>query len=448
MGVITPKALISITALMTASGVVVATVPTLVLAVLVADVLVALGYWKPAWGMSLWLAGTAAIPYWLAVSVGAVIPPATVLALPLILGLLLRGPRMRVGGVDGLVLLLCGFSILAVGYGSEPSRAKDVILVWGSAYLLGRLVAAEVGRETFARVFLAVVAVVAVWSLVEFALDWHPFTGLFGPVSEINFWNTIQTRGVFRRSEAAFGHAITLGGFLVLGIPWALQMKHPQRWWTLLALGIAATISRSGVIGIGAATLLSVWALGASARRLVVVAVAAVLGIRFGGSLLFGVGDAAAQQMGWSTNYRLYLLKVGFQRIHLLSGAGGQFQTIDNAPLRVGLDLGWVASILFSTLALIPLLRVILRKTREPAEIALAATVPILLTVALLTQWQSILWFIGGVSVTWALQAPDRRNSCEQSEANEPSRRRGGRGERVLAAAQQVQSGRDQLPVH
>lgn len=394
-----------------AGAVVAAPIPTA--AAILGAVLVGLGWRTPRLAFVVWIIAGVAVPYWLAIPAGVIIPPLTAVSLPIIIGLAVRVKRWVVTGVDWLMLALIASAALAVMVGAELSSGKDVFLVWGSAYAAGRLFALRIDKDFFSRVYVTAGIAVALWAVAEFALSLHVFEHVSGPVKAIAFWNTIQTRGSFDRSEAAFGHSICLAAFLVTVVPFILKTRRPTLGWIILCLGIAASLSRAGFIGLAAAVVLCLFAYGLN-RRLFIVSLLATGGaLLYAPDILFGTDDAAAQQIGWSTNYREYLWETGFAQIKGIGPSEMYFRTVDHAFLRIGLDLGWASLALFTVLALIPLFRVIFRRTKEPAEIALAASFPILLTVALLLQWQSFLFMLGGVAVSVAVAGRPSEKSRE-----------------------------------
>ncbi|MFJ6268602.1 hypothetical protein ACIQG8_01300 [Pseudarthrobacter oxydans] len=389
------------------AAVTVVVAPLVGLGLLAATSLVLLGWRAPKSAFIVWIVVGAGIPFWFAIPAGIVVPPLTAVSLPIILGLALRIREWRVSLVDGLVLLLGVTAGAAIAGGAELASAKDAFLVWGSAYLAGRLFALNLDMAYFRRTYIVAGVIVSLWAIGEFALDLHVFEGAVGPVKDISFWNGIQERGPYSRSEAAFGHSICLAAFLVTVVPFMLKSRRPIVGWIVLAGGIGCSLSRAGFIGLGAAVVLCLIAYGMNRRLFITAVLAAGGAMAFAPDILFGADEAAAQQIGWSTNYRQYLWETGFGEIDWIGRSDFYFRTVDLAFLRVGLDLGWIPMVIFTVLALIPLLRVVLQRTGEPSEIAVAATFPILLTVALLTQWQSFLFMLGGVAVTAAVLAKE-----------------------------------------
>jgi hypothetical protein len=98
----------------------------------------------------------------------------------------------------------------------------------------------------------------------------------------------------------------------------------------------------------------------------------------------------------------------------------GTFRSIDSAFLFLGLAYGWVfpAVLLIAYAGLV--LRAIARRT-SPAEIALLGTLPALATVALITQYQMVIWFMVGIAVTLATKDKAPGKSADPLKAPIPS---------------------------
>ncbi len=330
---------------------------------------------------------------------GVGLTPADLLALPVLVGLLVAERRntVRLGMVDSLVAALLFSALVSVAlYGGRASTLSEITVSWILPYVLGRVAMTRIDPNRLPTLMIRLGLLCAVWAIVEFTFRWHPFTSISGQIEVLNRWSEIQTRGAFDRSEAAFGHSIPLAAMIVLTSPWVLRSRRPLLGLVILTAGVACTLARSGFISLALVVAMMIWTSTTRKRVLVAAAAGAAAVTYFGRGLLFGEGVGTEVQT--STAYRETLWQYGFKQIKTLGDAGATYFSVDNAYLRLGLELGWIPLCLFAVLALLPVVAVV-RRDAGAGEIALAATSVMLLTVALLTQWQSFVWFVAGVTV-------------------------------------------------
>jgi hypothetical protein len=377
------------------------------------------------------------VPVWCGVNVKLYLQPQVLMGLVVLAVALPQVRRLgtRLHPVDLLVLAVVLVSVapLATG-GSSLTSVSVVTLQYLGAYGAGRLLPVLVGWDRLSRVLVTVVAVVAVLALVEYSTGTNVFVELPGSSGLRETWASIQIRGGVARAEGAFGHSIALGATLALSLP--LILAAAIRPWlrltaTVLVLAaVVVTFSRIGLVSSCIGLLLCVLVARDMPRRIraglvgagVAVAVVAI-------PLLGQVFDAAGEEAAGSAGYRSALVTLigdidvlGFSSAFSRGPDGavrfGDFESIDNALLLHGLTYGWLSLGLVLLLLAIVAGAVLLRRA-SPATIALAAQLPALASVALITQYASMIWFVGGLAV-WAQAARSRRD--EQTGPEDPAR--------------------------
>jgi hypothetical protein len=289
----------------------------------------------------------------------------------------------------------------------------------GTAYVVGRRLAPAAGEDWTYRAFAVAAGLVAAWACVEIVFDWHVFEHFVGR-SEESGWAVVQLRGGVARSEAAFGHSIAMGGFLVLGIPFALGSSFRNRTklllLVLLGAGLLASLSRGPILGGVLAALLVFlflpsshvsrgmrWTLFLAGLLATFVVLPQVLGF------FTSIGP---EETAGSVNYRYRLLDFWTDDVALLGRADSirivrgetlyrGFQSIDNAWLVQGLQFGWVALVMVA-LAVAACVWRVLGRRGGPAEVSLAASALVLGTVALITQYGAAVWMMAGMAVAFA----------------------------------------------
>lgn len=389
-----------------------------ILAIELATALVVIGAARPAIGLRLWVVVTAAFPCWLGFSVPLLnfVTPATLAGLPLLLGLGLKGLRMRMTTWDlGLAVCVALGFVAVIGYGSRLSEAKALALGWGIPYLLGRY-AGSSHAQSVGRFVAHVGAAVGGLGILELMSGIHPFTHL-GTGSPLGFWAAVQQRGGLDRSEGAFGHSIALGAFLVACAPFVinyLQGRDRVVCLLLVSSGVLSTLSRGPMLGLVAVMLLTL----IPGRRLAISGVSkAKLGWVLGAvgvavvPLAIHVGNASQDELATSAQYRTNLTSlVGLarpiglaenaiwsDRLHEYTFLG--YGSIDESFLAIALSLGYLISLALILAVLVFALRWVNGRT-GPAAISILSQVPLFLTVALITQWMSFVWFFAGWAVS------------------------------------------------
>lgn len=393
-----------------------------VLALAVAGVLLVLGRRRPVLLAVGYLGVMNFVPIWGGVTVGVYLQP-QVLAGLVVLAIAVPGIRRaggRLTGIDVLVALLVVACLapLAVG-GATLSSVVVAAVQYLGAYLVGRLLPSRVGWDRLLRVVLVVFSLLAITTLAENVTGTNLFQSFPGSPGLHALWDQIQTRGGVARAEGAFGHSIALGASLALALP--LVLAAPVRAWvrvtaaTVMLGAVVVTYSRIGLVTAVLGVALSVLVareLSVRLRVLLVAAGGAVLAVAW--PLLSRVFLAAGDEATNSAAYRADLLALvgeidvlGFSSAFTRGPDGSvrfdSFGSIDSALILHGLTYGWLSLVLVLVLLAGAVMAVVLRRATAPT-IALAAQVPALATVALITQYATMVWFVAGLAV-WAQAA-------------------------------------------
>lgn len=388
---------------------------------------------SPRGTVVIWTLSLFFVPVWVGVVAG---PGWALTTLVTVAAIFASARDVRLTAVDGLV---AAFALLVLVLFALKSATLSAVVIalsqWIVPYIWGRLVLARVSVLFVARAIAVAATAAAVLAIVEFATGHNAFIALPGPGAD-GIWRDLQYRGSFLRAEGAFGHSIALGASLAMSIPFIIA----SRWRTpvvLMALGvvlagIAVTLSRIGLVA--AAIALGVGVLlmpGIRVRVRVLVgagaAAAAALILPFVQDVFVEAGGGAAD----SAAYRGSLLSL-LPEVQLLGAAGdwsertvdgvylGTFaKSVDNALLLIGLRFGWVPMLLvvavFAVIAL-----GLLTGRANPATVAAVSQLPALFTVAFITQWGMLVWFVVGLAVAWSA-AEDRRVEAPRAVLRLPS---------------------------
>lgn len=367
---------------------------------------------KPA--LVIWLLTIAFVPPWVGADVAGFIPAASLLGVVVLLASLGRASWSPHAG-DLVLLLMIVFGAVGVYFaGASAPIWASMLTMWGIAYLVGKVLTGSTGMLFVSQAIVAVMTITAAMSVLEFALSWHPFVDLAFDNLLYSTWASIQERGGVFRSEWAFGHSIALGGSLALAVPFAfaIPMRMGRRVLiiTILGAGTVLTFSRSSMFAFILSLVLAlVFRSALTAVQKVGVVLLGGLGVVAVLPFVSGVFDEAGTEAQWSGSYRgslleliPYLIPIGRSPIAQFGQDGsvmyGRYASIDNAFLALALSSGW----LIAAFALAPFVVMIfraLRRRASAAEIALIGQLPLLFTVATITQWQMLLWFVAGVAV-------------------------------------------------
>jgi hypothetical protein len=378
-----------------------------------------------------WLAAVCFVPVWVGITVKVSLEPHVLASLGLVVCLLVsfvsgRGRGLAPGRVtwgDGLFVAFVVASLVPALVGRTGFSDMFVLLVqWTAAFLAGRLIGYRVPLPWVHGAIAVAFTVVSVFALVEFLTHWNPFVLIPGSDSLHATWSPIQDRGGRARAEGAFGHSIALGACLAIAVP--ITLTAPFRTWLrMVMVGVVlgasvVTFSRIGlvtaVLGVALAVVFLPSGLSARVRAAVVGSLVVVAGVS--ASLVSEVFAAAGAEASDSAGYRLsllhlvpdlvpfgyassaYRLATGQLVLANIPTSDGILQSVDNALLLLGLTYGWVPMAVVLAGLLVAVGCVLARWVTAPT-IALVAQIPAFATVALITQYSTVTWFVAGLAV-------------------------------------------------
>lgn len=371
------------------------------------------------------------VPVWIGVSVGFFWSAITLLTLVAVLTNL---SDIRLNAID---LLMAVFALMAAVLfalkAATLSATVIALLEWVLPYIWGRLVLARLNRSFVTRVLAAVAIAAAVLGLAEFATGTNLFVMLPSMSSDLYAtWGPLQMRADQLRVEGAWGHSIALGAGLAMSSAFVVAARWPVAV-RLIALGLLAgatvtTISRIGMLTLAFTVVLSILLLPGLDRAMrwsvaALTVVGALIVIPFVGGIFLEAGDEA----GGSADYRTGLFSLVSQ-VQLFGGAGdwtgrtvgGDYlgayaKSVDNAFLVFALRFGWVPSLLLLAVLVLVGLSILRPGKASPAGIAVAAQLPAIFAVALITQAGAYLWFLAGLAVAWWQDEPEGDDQAARS---------------------------------
>jgi hypothetical protein len=342
-------------------------------------------------------------------------------------------------GLKAFDVVLATLALLAAGsfvIGLVDLGQVYLIAVWSLMYTVGRLAATRLDLAAITTPLVIMLAIVSVLALIEFVTGFNPWLRYTGnSTGAFRIWGAQQFRGSFVRAEGAFGHSIALGLCLAIGL--ALVAATRLRTWVqaaliaVMAAALVVTFSRSAFVSAGLGLVLVLLCTRRRVTRSVrwVLGVALVLAVPVA---VLSTSGAFAENSEVSTDaalYRLWLwdLLPGLRavgRSDLLyrgtdgSSSVGSFASIDNAVLLHALTNGWVPALILCAAFAVAALRLLLRGG-DVALVAVVAQIPAFFTVALITQYAHLLWFVIGLAVT-GLGAAENATSEGLTEAEQP----------------------------
>lgn len=400
------------------------TMPLVSLGVIGAVLAIVVCWRNPRRAFTLWILSLLFVPVWVATSGVAAIPISSLIAL---LAIVCVGARpVRWSSIDVIPILIAILAGIATAFAGSPAgEMVNILSLWISSYFAARVLTSHLGAREVGSIFARAMSVVAALALVEFFTGWHPYVDISMPNLLYQIWSPIQIRGGVERSEWAFGHSIALGAAFALALPFALTMKGRTATKVLstcaLFGGVAVTFSRSALLSMILSTLLIILFSRSVTRRMrSSVAALSILAAVVIAPAVFAVFTTAGDEVTNSGAYRGDLLStiplmdwIGISPVVQVASTGfrsyGRFVSIDSALIAVGLDFGLILALILVTLYAVPLLRTLTRRA-SVAEIALAGQLPLILTVAFITQWQALLWLVAGIAVSSHHKSSARRN--------------------------------------
>lgn len=381
----------------------------------------------PQIGVACWLVVVAFVPCWLEVVAVVTFPPATVAGIFLLLVLSPLWPSVWcLGDWLGLGLFLTCLAPIAVN-GSTRTAAFVVITHWAVGYALGRLIPSRVALDWVYRAVAVTFTLVSVGGLLEFAFSKNPFVLITAHNSDFHAWSGIQDRGGLARVEGAFGHSIAFGASVALAIPIALASRFQLRTRiVMVALMLGAEIVTFSRIGIACAVLgvsfTAMFAGDAISARLRGVLVALLFaGAAAAMPFLASTFESAGSEASDSASYRGDLTTLlpdisvlGLSPARHVAPNGdlffGQFRSIDSAMMLLGLTYGWLA-LIAAAVALAAAVYLVVARQATPPTIAIAAHIPALLSVALITQYETFVFFLAGLAVSSQAHSMERQRA-------------------------------------
>jgi hypothetical protein len=364
----------------------------------------------------LWCLTMFFVPFWIGVTVGFFW---TAISIVTILAVVACGGSIRLIAADGVMaaFMLLVFGQFALGI-VNLSTMVTAVLEWVVPYIWGRLVLHRVSAGFLTGAIAVFATLAAVIALIEFATRLNVFVLLppLGPSYEI--WGPLQYRSGLLRAEGAWGHSIALGAGLAMSSAFVLAARW-RTFFKLVALAVIAaaivvTFSRIGLVTFVLAVALSVFVLPQISRGARVgIAIAGLVAAIFVVPFISSVFLEAGQEAGGSADYRGDLFSL-FSQVQLFGSAqdwtgltvGGQYlgafaSSVDNAFLVIALRVGWIPLLLLAVVLLAVVVSVLRPGHANPASIAVAAQVPGLFAVALITQFGLYFWFMVGLGLAW-----------------------------------------------
>lgn len=390
---------------------------------------------RPAAGAAIVFGVLALVGVWVCLPVNPYVPPVVLVGALVCLGL---APRFSWRMTGGDVLVHTAFALVgvaALGGASSTQVLGELILGAYPAYMIGRMLVERIGLVRAAEIMTCVWAVAALLGLVEAVTGFNPFTAVPFPGHLYQVWAVSQERAGMARVEGAFGHSIAYATSMAAGIPFAAVTRWPS-WlrcsaMVLLLGSTLPSLSRTGMVCALLALVLSLTLLRTDIGPRWRVGTLAGLGAAgaVGLSRLLEVFARAGREQSGSAEYRGTIL-VLVSRLRFLGASpaavnrGGTtkwagFNSIDNEVLLAALRFGWAPVALFLVGLAVVVGRVLVRRGNA-AQVALTALTPAYVTVAFITQLDSVVWIILGMAVaTQAASTSDDGRSLTAKEAEE-----------------------------
>lgn len=403
--------------------------------------LLLLALWgRPRLALVVWLLSITMLPIWISVHFLIAIPVhcivAVIAATATVFHTSLKGTLLDV--YFGLFMAVC---VLAMSSNAISAHSVLIIIIqWGIPFLAARVLVSATGIRYAVDAVALIFGLVGALAVLELLADWHPFVSWsLGSATGFQIWGPIQYRGGVVRSEWAFGHSIALGASLAMAIPFIVRSSFSGRvrGALLIAAGAGAFASASR-IGIVATVLTAGICLvnAESMRRLRVLLVVSVgAGFLLAYEFLlpavqrWAAGESRGDQL--SAQYRGQLYADFLPRIEWLSPydlyARGEnaVTSMDSAVLDIGLRFGWLALGLAAFPFALAVFRTLMARA-SAAEIALVGQIPVLATVALITQYQNLLFVVAAIAVqqlseTQAMTAASEISNSQFREDDAPA---------------------------
>lgn len=370
---------------------------------------------QPRRALVLWMLSMTMIPIWVSAHLLANIPLYCVVAIMAVASVMTNTQsRFTFTVFDAYFSAVIAVSFLAVLFGGSNAAVwVQQPVRWGIPFLAARILVSATGTRFAVNAFAVIFAIVGGLAVVEFLFVWHPFVNWNTGTPEYALWHSIQTRGGSDRSTWAFGHSIALGGSLAFSIPFIARSTFTQNskavMFMLVGAGILTTASRGALVaavlsaGICVVYLTQnrfIRTLNLVATLIVVYLMTSVFA-SFLESWVRGTDDEQQQ----SVDYRNSLYSTALPGVELFgrSPFHTRIISVDSAVVRLGLEFGWI----FLIMILFPLILTTYRVVAghaTTAEIAIVGQIPLFAAVALITQYESIVFVVAGIAVQMIIE--------------------------------------------
>lgn len=382
----------------------------------------------PKFGAVAWVCTICFVPVWFGLVWHGLFQAHVLVALLVVVSWLIRVRRVQINPVD--VVMVIVLLLVAAEYMlhmTTLSFAFAILVERTGAYLVGRLVTQLIPAEWVYGLIAIAFSIVGILAVIEFVTSTNLFI-TYLPESNALFqtWGTLQPRGNIIRAEGAFGHSIALGTSLAAAIGLTLASRIRPRLRIVMVCvmlaGAVMSFSRTGmlsaVLAIILVTVLSRDRSSLAPRvRAAVLTILTVGGALGAGFVLTVFRDSDETQS--SADYRTDLLALvhemrplGLSSVFTHSTASisslGSFGSIDDAVLVFGLGYGWIPLVLVGLCWLAAMMTTALRRASAPTLTFVALT-PALVTVAFITQYAAVVWFIAGLAVATQVSMRQRR---------------------------------------
>jgi hypothetical protein len=394
-------------------------------------VLVAVLWGRPRVALTAWILSIAMLPCWIGVSMAVyVLPIQSIIAFVAIIVTIGKWwyKPTKWDVYFGIFLLVTLVAVLFCG--SSRGNWATLVFEWGLSFLLARILISGAGTGFAINTVAVIFSLVGGFALLELLLTWHLFDGWpkMNNFQYLVWGNFVQTRDGSDRSFWAFGHPIALGGALALSIPFVWRSTYARTiravMLALVFSGILASASRGALItGIFTLTLCGISAVRTSAARAASFVLASSVAVFIQPFLrTFAAGETTEERV--SSNYRSHIYAMYIHHIPLFGKSAMVMSpgvingapplpghparsSIDSTLLSLGLEFGWIVVAMLIIPLTVSVLRIITGRA-SIAELSVVGQVPLLAFVALITQWESFVFFVFGFALQMAIEAKAR----------------------------------------
>ena len=366
---------------------------------------------RPRFSFVVWLLSMATVPIWINVELTVTVPLHCIVALMAITANISR-VELAITKYDMYFAAFLAVALAAVLLGGPSVTPWTLILVrWGIPYFAVRVLVSATGTRFAVNAIAAVLGSVGWLAVLELMLAWHPFVGWDLGGLEYETWHVIQVRHGGDRSEWAFGHSLALGGALAISIPFVARSSFSVLLRIVLLAGAGGGILATGSRGalVAAAFTAAICVLYLAKRTIVRVAAFALVlpAVMFVAPRVLPILETWArgtsdEEQG-SFAHRGLLYSSYLPRIEWF-GTSAENLSIDSQVMYIGLGFGWVVLVLAVIPVAISSIRLVSGRA-STAEIAIVGQIPLFATVALITQYESIVFLVAGIAVQMVINA-------------------------------------------